>query len=517
MVSCKLSPLSKLIGAFCMMSIWALSVNAQFLRTSYFMEGTHYRMQLNPALTPTRGYFNIPVIGSINATVGSTSLDYQDIIDIIDDSDNFYTNPKFLNRLKDKNHINVNVATEILSAGWYKGKNFWSVNVGLRTDIGATLTKSMFDFLNEMDVIEDNWLNSAYDISGQKMNVNAYTEVGLGYARAINSRLTVGGRVKALLGIGNMNLRMNEVRMSANLPSDARINEFRNMTLDDVNTEAKVNALRNEFNNYHALLAVDARLESSFKGLNLEEEVNEPRYISDIDFENKDLGIAGYGFGIDLGASYKIMDNLTVSASILDLGFISWSKGSTQIANANASGIDLKGSTYTAGIPTDPAVIEADPQATLDIIEANLNRLESDAQGYMDRVSGGDVLDYELLQLRKEEATKSRKSSLASTVVLGAEYGLLDNKLGLGLLSTTRFMKPQTLSEITFSANYRPKNWFNVALSYSVIQSAGKSFGLGLKLGPVFLGTDYMFLGKDSKTVNGFVGISVPLGKRKTT
>ena len=57
------------------------------------------------------------------------------------------------------------------------------------------------------------------------------------------------------------------------------------------------------------------------------------------------MGIAGYGFGIDLGASYKIMDNLTVSASILDLGFISWSKSSTQIANAKAAGIDMKGST----------------------------------------------------------------------------------------------------------------------------------------------------------------------------
>ena len=35
--------------------------NAQFLRTSYFMEGSHYRQQLNPALTPGRGYLNLPV------------------------------------------------------------------------------------------------------------------------------------------------------------------------------------------------------------------------------------------------------------------------------------------------------------------------------------------------------------------------------------------------------------------------------------------------------------------------
>ena len=60
---------SKLIGVFFIMLVCTLSANAQFLRTSYFMEGTHYRQQLNPALTPTKGYFNLPVIGAVNATV----------------------------------------------------------------------------------------------------------------------------------------------------------------------------------------------------------------------------------------------------------------------------------------------------------------------------------------------------------------------------------------------------------------------------------------------------------------
>ena len=146
----------KLIGMTFIMTIIILPANAQFLRTSYFMEGTHYRQQLNPALTPTKGFINLPVIGAVNATVGSTSLGYQDIIDIIDDGGDFYTKPDFMNRLKDNNTLNVNFSTEILSAGWYKGKNFWSFNVGVRADIGASLTRSMFTFLNEMDALEDN-------------------------------------------------------------------------------------------------------------------------------------------------------------------------------------------------------------------------------------------------------------------------------------------------------------------------------------------------------------------------
>ena len=39
-----------------------------------------------------------------------------------------------------------------------------------------------------------------------------------------------------------------------------------------------------------------------------------------------------------------------VSASVLDLGFISWSKSSTKIASANPDPIDIKGSTYTGMI-----------------------------------------------------------------------------------------------------------------------------------------------------------------------
>ena len=501
---------SKLIGVFFIMLVCTLSANAQFLRTSYFMEGTHYRQQLNPALTPTKGYFNLPVIGAVNATVGSTSLGYQDIIDIIDDGDDFYTKPDFMNRLKDNNKLNVNFSTEILSAGWYKGKNFWSFNIGLRTDIGANLTKNMFTFLNEMETVEENWRNSNYDISGQRLNINAYTEIGLGLSRQINSRLTVGARVKALLGIGNMELKLNRVAMSANLPSDQQINQWSSESYWNSMTPSQAaqaaQELKDKFNNYHANLTVGAELKSSFKGLELQEEEGKD-YVTDFDFDSGKLGIAGYGFGIDLGASYKILDNLTVSASVLDLGFISWSKSSTKIASANPDPIDIKGSTYANMV---------DPNNPNTVMNA-VNQLQNDAQGYMDRVTNGDVLDYDMLQLEVSDAKESRKSRLASILVLGAEYGFFNNKLAVGVLSTTRFVQPDALTELTFSANYRPKSWFNVALSYSAIQSAGKSFGLGLKLGPLFVGTDYMFLGKNSNSVNGFVGVSIPLGGRKAS
>lgn len=132
----------------------------------------------------------------------------------------------------------------------------------------------MFTFLNEMETVEENWRNSNYDISGQQLNINAYTEVGLGLSRQINNRLTVGARVKALLGIGNMELKLNKVAMNANLPSDARINQLQDPAYLSSLGVDDITKLRSEIEGYHANLAVDAHLESSFKGLNLKRKMD---------------------------------------------------------------------------------------------------------------------------------------------------------------------------------------------------------------------------------------------------
>ena len=44
--------------------------------SSYFMEGSTFRSQLNPAFAPQRGYVNFPVLGGIQVGMsGNISLD----------------------------------------------------------------------------------------------------------------------------------------------------------------------------------------------------------------------------------------------------------------------------------------------------------------------------------------------------------------------------------------------------------------------------------------------------------
>lgn len=103
---------------------------------------------MNPALNPGRGYINFPGIGPFNASINSSSLSYQDVLDIIDNSEDgdYFMNSDFIGRLDNVNNLNVNLSADILSAGWYKGKNFWSFNIGVRNEIGASIPKSMFEF-----------------------------------------------------------------------------------------------------------------------------------------------------------------------------------------------------------------------------------------------------------------------------------------------------------------------------------------------------------------------------------
>lgn len=440
---------------------------AQFLRTSYFMEGTHYRQQLNPALAPGRGYLNLPVIGTFNASVNSSTLGYQDVMDIIDNSEggDFFKSDAFINKLDNLNNLNVNLSTDILSAGWYKGKNFWSFNIGLRNDIGASIPKGMFEFLREMDGLsaDDNLerlSNINQKVGHQSLEINSYAEVGVGLARNITERLTVGARVKALLGVGNLKLDINNIAVNSNLSG------YNTGDLNDLNGRAEIR--------------VDATLENSSKLIELSEDDG---VIDEIEFGT--FGLAGYGLGIDLGASYKLMDKLTLSASLLDLGFMKWSKNNTSVAKATANqSYDLTNS--------------------------------SDRYEFVDKVASGEVLNFDMLNMTLDKsAQKDRSTSLTSTLVLGAEYELLGDLLAVGALYTGRFAKPETLNELTLSANIRPKNNLNLALSYSLWQGSGKTFGVAAKLGPIFVGTDYMFFGKDTKNLNAYIGFSLPLNKQK--
>ena len=129
-----------------LLSVMSISEGfAQGLRTSYFMDNVPSRLKMNPALQPARGYFNIPAIGAIGLSASSNKLSIDDFIDIIQNKNGFLNSDQFINRLDNKNTMNIDLTLDLISFGIYSGKGFWTVNLGARSIISASIPKSMFE------------------------------------------------------------------------------------------------------------------------------------------------------------------------------------------------------------------------------------------------------------------------------------------------------------------------------------------------------------------------------------
>ena len=444
----------------------SLSAQAQFLKSSYFVDGATTRLKMNPALQPMRGYTNVPILGSFSVAANSNTLGVTDIIDVVDDGDDIFSNNTLYDRLKTNNNLNINLNTDIISMGWFSGKNFWSINAGLRLDMGARINKGMFDFMRNVNGYSLESIagqNASYNMGNQKIRMSAYGEVGLGFSRRITEKLTVGVRGKALLGLARAEMNIERFDVDMDIPE-----------IPANGAELSPSDWMGKGYNYTA----KGNVMTTMKGGGIA--FDQDGMIEDFDFEADDLGLAGWGLGIDFGASYEFNKHLTVSAAVLDLGFLKWDKGKTRMGT----------------------------------VDQSENTTINDDNYY--EVIDGDFLSLERFNFKEQQNVDYKsKTSLSSTVILAAEYAILNKKVSFGAMYSAHMVEPKTLHDVTLSATYRPKNWFNVSASYSPILSDGKSMGIVLKLGPVLLGTDYMYFGNNSKSVNAFLGMSFPLGSKR--
>ena len=220
-----------------------------------------------------------------------------------------------------------------------------------------------------------------------------------------------------------------------------------------------------------------------FEGLDLV--TNDKGYIDQVKFKASNMGVAGWGAAVDFGVAYRVSDDWSLSAAITDLGFISWSKGCTEVAHA---------------VTDDLTYDSEDP---------------GDVSRFAGIVGHGEAINLHLIRLTPESRkSTSRQTSLATTMALGCEYALVRDRLRLGALFTNRFSSPGSESELTLSLNYHPRSLLEFSLSYSPVLCGGKAIGAAMKLGPLFIGTDYLSFTSKAKCWNGLIGLSIPLGRR---
>lgn len=433
--------------------IGILSVAAIYAQnpTTYFMEGSQFRMQWNPAFAPDRGYLDIPLVGNMQAHItGNVSLDefvFPQNGELYSIFNGAVPASVALEGLEEINKLGVELNYGTVGFGSYtkNKKNFWSCNLSTRSVIAAEVPYSLFDFMKNG--------NSA-DIAGVNMGLDMYTEASFSYSLPITEKLYVGARGKLIMGLARMDLKFEQF--------DAVMGE----------------------NEWYAKAVGTLTM----NGLKLPVEYNDKGQaiysLENIDGVNMP---AGFGVGLDLGVTYDLLPNLQLSASINDIGFMSWSKSAAtkgQISNF---------------IKFDGVRVDE---------EGNVTTPE---------------FDLEELEFRLVEAD-GKAESLFTSFNVGGQYTFLHNKIGVGLFYTGKLAAYKTYHNITASANFRPLKWLHLSGSYSFLNNKASAVGLALNICPnfinLFVSTDILLSKKTPQWIpigqsnmNFAFGLGVPIGR----
>lgn len=424
--------------------------------TAYFMEGTTFRSQFNPAFAPLRGYFNIPGLGGMNlAMTGNLSVDkilYPHNGGLVTLLDGAISSSQALGNLKANNLLGIDTRVNLIGFGAFtkNHKNFWSFDINIRVNADVNLPYELFDFLKTGHTSPINNLGMATD---------TYMEAGFNYSfPLLGDKLYIGTRVKFLAGAARA--RLNYDRFDVQLKED----------MWNVEAAGQLD-VSGSF--------IETDIHTSKQG-------NRSYTFADMGFDFTNFKPAGYGFAIDLGATYDILPNLQASLAVTDLGFINWDKKYT-LSGRSAKEISFKGISIPSSTPL--------PNFDFNVIEFT------------------------------PEAAKGITRMINATINAGVEYQVWNHKIGVGLLYTARFRELKTLHNITGSVNFHPVRWFTLTGSYSVIANRGGAVGLALNLNPnwinFYIATDIVtgqhgsyFIPIKQSLMHVTLGLGIPIGKR---
>ena len=267
------------------------SASAQ-LKTSYFMEGSYFRTDLNPALVPTRGYIAIShlsgyTFGSYSNYASNNNFFYERNGEIVDAYSPLVSAGEFLSKLPNRCMQNTTYDLNIFKLGFYTlNGTFWNIGSTFRVNSVSSIPKEYFQILKGQH-------SNSTTVKNMRMNANIYVENFVGRTFQLGDNITIGAKVKFLVGVSNANMNLETI--------SANDNGF------SINGDVKMASIIYDSSRYDGDVFPEVLTSSSLSSI--------------LDNANN------FGGAIDLGAEMRFMDDrLKVSAAITDLGFIRWSK-----------------------------------------------------------------------------------------------------------------------------------------------------------------------------------------------
>jgi hypothetical protein len=295
------------------------SINAQ-QQLSFSFGEIPQNLMLNPgAETNFKSHYGIPVFSNLSFKAGFTGFTLADLF--LNDSKDF--NLKFeevLNKIDSDDYININTVVEVLSAG-------------LRID---DKTYVSFGFYEELDLItyfpkditelvyygNEPFLNRPFSISELVMKADMLGVLHAGMSRKVDEKLTIGGRLKIYSSSLNIETNNNSGTITATTNNTNIIRQ----TLDNLDAEIRTSGITDS----------NGDANESFNDV----------------FSNTLLG-GNLGLGFDVGLTYHFSPQLEFTGSVIDVGFIKYSKN---IRNYTAKGnyiLDGINFEYNSDDPSD--------------------------------------------------------------------------------------------------------------------------------------------------------------------
>jgi hypothetical protein len=423
------------------------SVMAQSGHSLYFMKGVPQSNMLNPAYQPgCNFYLGLPGFSPLQIGLQNDPLVVHDVFyyDASLDSTITFLHPnadadKFLSVLKKVNFIEADVNTSLISFGFRVKSLYFSFGVNTKAFARVDYPKDLMriPLYGTLDPL-NNPVN--IDLSGTSIQATAYNELSMGVSKKFGDMLNIGVRGKVLFGLANMYTRQTDITV--------------NTALDmwEVNSLVDMNASIPFVN-----IPTDSTGKFNFDSIT----TNDP---SRSEIMSKGLFHPNFGLALDAGVEYKPFSWLTVSASVVDLGFIRWRNdihNLSQDATYLFNGVDL--SSMIRGDTTTDA--------------------------------GQDLLDTLQATFTYTTLANPYSTYLPTKVYLGGTFNLSE-KYSFGLLSISEIYNHHWRQSFSVSANLMPFKGFSTTLAYSLLHNRYHDLGLGFsfKTGPtnMYMVFDYI-------------------------
>ena len=443
------------VFAFATLALLGGAAMAQSLNSAYYTSDYKFRHTMNPAYGNDQSYFSVPVLGNLNVSTHG-NFGCQDVV---------LDNPLY-GRGSDKqkttfmhpdisvgdalsgfstgnNRIVGDVGVTLFSAGFKGFGGYNTIELNSKTSFGVSLPYELFAFAKNIG-------NNTYDIGDINAKAQSYAELAFGHSRQIGDRLRVGAKVKLLFGLARADVQFKDVK------ADLAPNDKWTIT---GSAEADVSMKGFSYKSKNHDYKDEAKGQYSA--------------VNDVDVSGAGLG--GFGLAFDLGGVYKIDDDWTVNAALLDLGFISWSNDVKAVNRANS--------------------FEFNGFHDMAVKSGRGETFDDKADSYSDQIA-------DFANLKDEGDQGGRTTGIGATLNVGCEYNLpVYRPITFGLLSSTRINGPYSWTEGRLSANWTPLSWLNGGVSFAV-NSFTTSMGWVLNIHPkgynFFIGMDHL-LGKMSK------------------